>query len=262
MTLPLQAEGFAAEDLRSDHFLGGRIRIDQPRRGYRAGVDPVFLAAAVPAAAGEAVLELGCGAGVAALCLAARVPGLALTGVELQAPYADLARANAAANGTAMEVITADIADLPAALRAQSFDHVIANPPYYRAGTRPAAADPGREAGLGEATPLAAWVDTGLRRLRPGGQITLIQRPDRLGDVLAALEGRAGSIEIHPLAPRVGRDASLILVSAIKGGRGPLRLAAPEILHEGTAHTSDRESYRPAARAVLRDGAAWPWISR
>ncbi|MEM1063877.1 MAG: methyltransferase [Pseudomonadota bacterium] len=258
--MPLKAEGFASDDLRTDHFLGGRLRIDQPRRGYRAGVDPVFLAAAVPAVAGEAVLELGCGAGVAAICLAARVPGILISGVDVQAPYAHLARANAVANAIAMDVFTADVAALPAALRAVSFDHVIANPPYYRPGTRPHATDPGREVGLGETTPLPTWIDTGLRRLRPGGRITMIQRPDRLGDLLAALEGRSGSIEIRPLAPRDGRDASLILVSAIKGARAPLRLAAPEVLHEGATHTSDSESYRPAARAVLRDGAPWPWI--
>ncbi|MEL6264223.1 MAG: methyltransferase, partial [Pseudomonadota bacterium] len=59
-----------------DRLLGGRVGLTQPRQGYRAATDPVLLAAAVPAAAGETVLELGIGAGAAVLCLAARVPGL------------------------------------------------------------------------------------------------------------------------------------------------------------------------------------------
>ncbi|MFO7806744.1 MAG: methyltransferase, partial [Paracoccaceae bacterium] len=69
--------------LTQDAFLGGQLYLWQPRRGgYRAGVDPVLLAASVPAQAGETVLELGCGVGAAMLCLHARVKGLQLTGVE------------------------------------------------------------------------------------------------------------------------------------------------------------------------------------
>ena len=118
-------------DWREDGFLGGRLRIAQPVRGYRAGADAVMLAAACPARPGESVLELGCGAGVALLCLGARVPGLALTGLELQPAYAALARRNAAANGIAARVAEGDLAHMPALLRGESFDHVIANPPYH-----------------------------------------------------------------------------------------------------------------------------------
>ncbi|MEF9604914.1 methyltransferase domain-containing protein, partial [Paracoccus sp. PXZ] len=112
-------------ELREDGFLGDRLRIAQPARGYRAGADAVMLAAACPARAGESVLELGCGAGVAMLCLGARVPGLRLVGLELQPAYADLARRNAAANAIEAELHEGDLARMPAALRGQSFDHVI-----------------------------------------------------------------------------------------------------------------------------------------
>ncbi|MWD26419.1 methyltransferase, partial [Aquicoccus sp. SCR17] len=139
-------------------FLGGRLSIAQPVAGYRAGVDPVLLAAACPARRGDSVLELGCGAGVAVLCLGSRVPGLDLSGLELQPAYAALARENAARNGIALAVEEGDLARMPAPLKARSFDQVIANPPYFdrAAGTR--AADPGRDTALGEATPLAEWL--------------------------------------------------------------------------------------------------------
>ena len=88
----MATDDFAAEALSQDGFLGGRLAIWQPRVGYRAAMDPVLLAAAVAARAGESVLELGCGVGVASLCLGSRVPGLALTGLELQPAYARLAR--------------------------------------------------------------------------------------------------------------------------------------------------------------------------
>ncbi|WP_264210992.1 tRNA1(Val) (adenine(37)-N6)-methyltransferase [Leisingera thetidis] len=251
--------GFQEEELSCDGFLGGRVQLWQPLQGYRAGVDPVLLAAAVPARAGEAVLELGCGAGQALLCLAARVPGLILAGVELQPSYADLARKNAAANRQGIEVFGADLATLPAALKQRQFHHVIANPPYYKAGAHSRARDAGRQVALGEETPLADWICTAARRLAPKGYLHMIQRADRLPDMLAACSGRLGSAEVLPLAPRGGRQAELVILRARKGGRAGFRLHAPLILHEGAGHERDGESYRPEIRAVLREGAALPW---
>jgi tRNA1(Val) A37 N6-methylase TrmN6 len=252
---------FAPEELTTDAFLGGRLAVRQPRAGYRAGVDPVLLAAAVPARAGEAVLELGCGAGVASLCLGRRVAGLSLAGIDVQADYAALARENADANGIAFEVVEGDLARMPAVLRARSFDHVIANPPYFRREAGTPARDAGRETAFGEATPLAAWIDAGMRRLRPGGCFTLIQRAERVPDLLAAFAGRHAALTILPIAPRVGRAATLVILAALKGGRAPFRLLPPLILHEGAAHLRDGEDYAPAVRAVLRDAAPladWP----
>lgn len=242
-----------------DGFLGGRLAVRQPASGYRAGVDPVFLAAAVPARPGDTVLELGCGVGTATLCLGARVPGLDLIGVEIQGRYADLARENAAANGIALSVHHADLRDLPEEVRARSFDHVIMNPPYFDAARRTSAADPGRETALSDSGQ-AHWYETALRRLRPGGRLTLIQVPEQLPAVLAGLGTRA-SVVIHPLAPRRDRDASRVIVLARKGGRAGLRLAAPTVLHDGDRHGSDRPDYTAAATAVLRTGSAWPWAT-
>lgn len=243
--------------LTDDAFLGGRLRLWQPVAGYRAAMDPVLLAAAVPARAGEAVLDLGCGAGAAALCLGARVPGLGLAGLELQAEYAALARANAARNGQVLDVVEGDVAAMPAALRARVFDHVLTNPPYYGAAG-PAAADAGRDRALREVLPLADWIAAGLRRLRPGGRITVIQSADRLADLLAALAPGAGSVAVLPIAPRAGRPARRVIVAARKGGRGALRLLPPLVLHAAPAHAGDGEDFTDAARAVLRDATALP----
>jgi tRNA1Val (adenine37-N6)-methyltransferase len=250
--------GFAEAELTADACLGGRLRVLQPRAGYRAGIDPVLLAAAVPARSGERVLELGCGAGVAALCLGRRVAGLGLAGLELQPAYAALARRNAAENGIALEVVEGDVARMPAALRARSFDHVLANPPYYRRAAGSPAEDGGREAALGEATPLAAWVAAGLRRLGPGGRLTMIQRADRLPDLLSAFEGRRAALAVLPLAPRAGREATRVILGAVKGRGAAFRLLAPLVLHEGAAHLGDGEDYAAPVRAVLREGAALP----
>lgn len=243
---------FAPEDLSHDAFLCGKLHLWQPKKGYRAATDPVLLAAACPALPGQRVLDLGCGAGAAALCLAARVPGLVLAGLELQPAYATLARRNAADNGMVMQVETGDLAHMPQALRVD-FDHVIANPPYYPAGGTPSPVA-ARATALQVDTPLGDWVQAAARRLAPGGWLTLICGADGLPQVLAAMGSKLGSAAVLPLQPREGRPALRILLRARKGGKGAFRLLAPLTLHAGPAHDGDRESYTPRAMAVLRNG--------
>lgn len=251
-----RAEDHAAEtrrfdpaDLTEDDLLGGRVRLLQPRHGYRAGTDPVMLAAACPAAPGERALDLGCGAGAAALCLGARAPGVDLHGLEVQPAYAALAAVNGAAAG--LTVHEGDAREPPAALRALSFDHVLTNPPWFPAEA-PASPDAGRAVARLARVSTGAWVDAALRRLKPRGRLTLIHRAERLGEILAALEGRAGDIRVLPLAAREGRPAGRVIVAARKGARGPLSLLAPLALHEGPCHVRDGDDFSPAAAAILR----------
>lgn len=244
---------FADDDLTDDGFLGGRLAILQPRDGYRAAMDPVLLAAAVAARPGDRVLDIGCGAGVAGLCLARRVPGIHLTGLDIQPAYAHLARRNADRNGLAMTVATGDIMVLPEELRGTAFDHILTNPPYFPARGGTAARNAGRETALRESAPLGGWVAAAARRLRPGGTLTMIQAADRLPDVIGAMPPSLGSIILRPVAPRTGRPAGRIILSARKGGRAAFRLLAPLVLHDGDRHEGDRDSFSAAARAVLRD---------
>jgi tRNA1(Val) A37 N6-methylase TrmN6 len=138
---PGAASGAIPARLSEDGFLNGRLRILQPEKGYRAGIDAVFLAASIPCGEGDPVLEAGIGTGVAALCLASRVPKLQIIGVEAAARYALLAEENASRNdcGSGIKVIHGDIREarrrgsalLPAA---GSMAHAFANPPYFEDG--------------------------------------------------------------------------------------------------------------------------------
>jgi tRNA1Val (adenine37-N6)-methyltransferase len=240
--------------LSKDAFLCGKLHLWQPVAGYRAATDAVLLAAACPAIPGQSVLDLGCGAGAAALCVAARVGAVQLSGLELQAAYADLARRNAQENGIEMDVHTGDLMHMPAPLR-RDFDHVITNPPYYAAaGTL--SPNLGRATALHiGAVPLGDWVRHAARRVAPRGWLTLICGADGLPEVLAALpEAKLGSASVLPLAPRAQRPALRIILRARKTGRGAFRLLAPFVIHAGDAHEGDRESYTAAANAVLRGG--------
>ena len=240
-----------------DGFLDGRLKLLQPRTGYRASTDSPLLAAAVPAGAGEAVLELGLGTGVAALCLVWRT-GADVTGVELQPDYAALARRNASRSRLRLKVVDGDVAELPREVRDRSYDHVMANPPYLGPGT--ASPDAGRETANRAALPVSRWVEEGLRRLKPKGTLTLISRSGGLPEILAAMKDR-GTVAVLPIQSRADRPSSRVIAQCRKGGRGSFVLLAPFIMHAGEKHR-DGEGFSRAAGTVLRDGAPLPPFGR
>ena len=257
----------AAPEVTEDRLLNGRVRLRQPAEGYRAAIDPVFLAAAVPHSQGRdaggdgggplSVLDLGCGVGAAALCLLARLPEAAVTGLEMQPRLAALARDNAALNGQSesFRVVEGDITDRAALADAQTgthsisggFDEVLCNPPHQRAvmaaAPEPAKALANRESGAG----LSDWVAAALAHVRPKGAVTFIHRADRLEDLLAALAGRAGGVTVFPLWPKPGAPARRVLVRARKDSRAPLTLAAGLVLHRPDG------GFTPEADGVLRE---------
>ena len=242
----------AADGLTEDRLMGGRVKLRQPRRGFRAGLDSVLLAAAVPAAPGDRVVEPGAGAGAAALCLARRVDGCRVTGLEKDAALAALARANARLNRleARVDVLAGDVADPPPALAPGAWDHAMLNPPFLAPGrSRPPPRADRAAARIEDGAGLAAWVAFAAAMLRAGGTLTLIHRADRLADALAAFGPRAGEVVVFPLWPRAGRPAKRVLIRARIGAAGPLRLAPGLVLHGADG------AFTPAAEAALRGAA-------
>ncbi len=236
-------------------FLGGKLHLLQPAHGYRGGVDPVVLAASCTVQPGQSVLDIGCGVGTVGLCIAARVPGVHVTGLELLPDYAAMARQNANDNGIEMTVYDGDVADAPAELRQLQFDHVVTNPPFFKHSTL--SKDDGKHTGRAGQTPLASWLDFAVRRVAPKGHLTLIQAMPRLDEVLATLHGRLGSFIVQPLASRAGRDPKLFILQAKKSGRADFQLKTPIAVHAGDQHVDGGNDYDPAIANVLRNGAAF-----
>ncbi len=246
----------ADNDTTEDSLLGGGVRLRQPAGGYRAAIDPVLLAAAVPAGPGHSVLDVGAGVGAASLCLALRVPECSVTGLELQDTLVKLAAQNIFANdvGDRVEVIAGDLLAQQAGLFAgrfdpASFDHVMANPPYLRDGSGKAPPDESKAAAHMETSAgIESWVQFCLTLAKPRGSLTMIHRADRLEDLLAALRGEAGEIVVFPLWPKLGKPARRVIVRCRRKVKTPTRLAAGLVLHnpDGT--------YTPEADEILRNG--------
>ncbi|HEX6956783.1 MAG TPA: methyltransferase [Ferrovibrio sp.] len=254
-----------SHELTCDALLGGLVRIEQPRKGQRASADAVMLAAAVPAGnatgAGLRALDLGCGTGVGMLCLAARLPEIAVDGIEIQPDLVALAERNIAANDMErrLRIVHGDICERGGPLAPGRYDQVFANPPYFDTPRHRASPHAGRataRSGNGTAE-LSHWIAAMLRYARPGGGITLIQRSDRLPEMLAALTepesgSRAGAIRIIPLWSRAGEPAKRVILRAVKDSKAPLTLEPGLVLHRPDG------SYYPEIDAVLRNGAALP----
>jgi tRNA1(Val) A37 N6-methylase TrmN6 len=224
-----------------DAFLGGRLRLRQPKSGHRAGHDAMLLAAATPARAGDRVVDFGAGIGAAGLALATCVGGIALVLVEIDSALAALARDNAAANAVAADVVVLDVTSGPAVfagagLSPDSVDVVLMNPPFNDPARHRASPDKARELAhmAGDAT-LESWIHAGRRILKSGGVLSLIWRADGLGEVLAALDRGFGSVGILPVHADRTAPAIRVLVRAIKGGRAAMQIHAAHMLNDESA---------------------------
>ena len=232
------------------HLLGQRVTCLQPGNGFRVTTDAVLLAAAVPARSGQRTMDVGCGSGAAALCLAARIDGVHVTGLECQPDLAELARRNALLSGLGarVDVVAGDLLDPPDGVGGAVFDHVFANPPYMRLGTGQIPANRAKaqatiegDAGLGD------WLEFCLARTTPFGTVTIVHRHDRLGDILDYLDHEHGRVAVMPLIPKQGVAPKRILVQVTKGEDGSISELPGLILHE------EGRKYTKLAEAILRD---------
>lgn len=255
-----QPPGFVKHQERTnDAFLGGKLSIAQPARGFRAGLDSVLLGAAVARGGGK-LLDLGAGAGVAAFTALCHDAELSAMLVEINPQMAGLARENARDNGLAQraEVLELDVTARGAVRQAAGlgtdlFDVVIANPPFFGHGTlAPDAARAGaRHMDEGK---IEDWVRTAVSSAHAGGEVIFIHLAEALPDLLAAFCARMGGIRVLPIAPRPGAPATRVLIGGRKGSRAPLELLAPLVLHG-----ADGNAFTPEVDAIFRGNATLDW---
>lgn len=244
-----------------DAFHRGGFVLVQPRRGHRAGLDAMLLAAAAPQAFSGRLADLGAGVGAAGLAVASRAPGARVFLLEREPEMLAHARltldhpANAHLAGRA-EPVAADVtltgkARRDAGLADHSFDFVLMNPPFNEAGNRASPDALRRAAHVMEGDLFERWLRTASAILRPRGELALIARPQSLPEILAALDGRFGGARFLPVHPRPDAPAIRILLRATRGSRAGLSLLPPLILHA----TGDDGGFSAAADTAINGRA-------
>lgn len=258
MSLDQPASFVKQQSVTRDAFLGGRITVSQPAKGFRAGLDAVLLGSAVDRAA-AGLLDLGAGVGTAALVALAHNAQLSAVLVEIDPAMAELAQSNLAANGFSGrgEVIVHDLLAkrTGTALDQARFDCVMANPPFFASGRGTPAPDTTRATARHmPAKELDAWVRAAAASLVGGGEAIFIHRTEALTSLLASFEHRFGALTILPIAPRPQVDAKRVLVRGRLGSRAPMRLLAPLVLHG-----PEGNGFGPAADTIFRGEARLDW---
>lgn len=227
-------------DYTEDAFLGGRLRLRQPKSGHRAGHDAMLLAAATAARPGDRVVEFGAGVGAAGFALARRVAEIRLVLVEIEPALAALAEGNAVANEIPADVIVLDVTSEAGAFAAAGLapdfaDVVLMNPPFNDSARHRASPDKARaSAHMATAATLESWIHASRRILKSGGILTLIWRADGLAEALAALDRGFGSLKILPVHGEATMPANRVLIRATKGGKAPAEIHPGLMLNEAS----------------------------
>lgn len=231
----------------ADDFLGGRVNLKQPRKGYRITSDTVFLASSINLNTGDRILDVGAGTGGILSCLAARIgdeiKNVTMHGIEIQSELISLAREN----NQEITYFHGDVLDDIEGCSPNSYHNVVSNPPYFEKGKiSPSPFKTKAIAHGNELNDLKLWIERCMRMVRPKGYLTLVHRADRMDDILSILQDKAGSIIVFPFFPKKGENANRIIIRAQKGAKGLLILKSGMIVHKSDGN------YTETAENILR----------
>lgn len=223
-------------------WLGGP-RFMQTECSFKLSTDSVLLADFVNMRRVRRCLDLGSGAGVLSVLLAAKNIDAELLGIELQSEFADLSRENLRCNKMEdrAKIITGDMREHRQLVEAESFDLVVSNPPYFPESSgisaptqHRATAREERFCTLSDLCTAARWA------VRYGGSFTLVHRPERLSEIFCEMT----AVGIEPKRLRMviysaEKVPSLVLIEGKRGGKKGLKIEAPLILTDCLGKDSD-----------------------
>ena len=235
------------------HVLNRSISLFQAPDGFRTSMDSVMLAAACPIQAGQTVLDLGCGVGSAGLCVLRRVENTTLVGVDIQSDHIELSLKNAKNNDMA-DRASFICADIRHELKINTFDHIICNPPYKRAGAHKHSPSPSKAQAMGhleDSSNLQSWITRAWHHIKGQGSLTIVHEAEQADSIIHALYSengrrRFGAVEIIPLYPKAATPAKRVLIRAYKHKKGGTILHPGIIMHEVDG------SYTKEANDILR----------
>jgi tRNA1Val (adenine37-N6)-methyltransferase len=241
----------------TDSILNGRLRLIQPRRGYRFSVDALLLGRFIRPRPGGRILELGAGCGVISIMAAALYAPREVVALEVQPDMAAITARNAALNQVAVRAIAGDLrARAIAGISDGSFDLVIANPPYRERGSGRRSPIAGRDLARAEGgATLRDFVAAAAHYLKHGGKSAFVFAAARTAELIAELRAvRLEPKRMRMVHPRLELPATTVLLEARKGGGVEMEIEPPLIMY------SAKGVYSEEAGAMI--GRAGPWSTR
>lgn len=239
-----------------DYLLNKKVKIFQPKDGYRAAIDAVFVASLIEETSikpNGTILDVGSGTGAISLCLAHRLQNqnINITGIDIQPELVELSNMSAKANGFE-NYLNYKICDIrnKTTLKAGSYDIVITNPPYSD-HDMPSPKESKKFAHNHQGFDLTRWLSFSLKMLKPKGYIALINRTEALNEILSAMYNKAGNIRILPLYSKPNQPAKRILILAQKGSHGLTSILPPLYTHNTDG------SYSEQAEQILREAKGY-----
>ncbi|MGE5416983.1 MAG: tRNA1(Val) (adenine(37)-N6)-methyltransferase [Acidobacteriota bacterium] len=223
------------EDETLDDLVRDGLKVIQAIDGYRFSMDAVLLSHFSEVRNNESVLDMGCGSGVIATLIASLQPECSVTGLEIQESLADRARRSLRLNQLShrVKIITGDLRDCKTILQGQKFSQVVTNPPFWRAGEGKTPNDQENLVARHEAEAnLNDFIEAAAGLLSHHGRLSLIQRAARTDEIIRRChEHNLVASRIRFVHPKANKPANLVLVEAVKGGRGYLNVLPPLIVY-------------------------------
>jgi len=220
--------GILKEGERLDRLLWGGLRIIQSGRYFSFALDSVLLAWFANIGGRDQVADLGCGTGVLSLLLSARAAEATFTAIEIMPELADAAARSVAINNLdgQIKVINGDLSTAAGLIGRAGFDLVVCNPPYRPVKRGKLSPNPLRAAARSEVyCTLQDVIRESSALLKPGGKLALVYLPGRLEELLVLL-GQYGlsAARLRLVQPSVNKGANIVLLEAVKGSGGELKL--------------------------------------
>lgn len=224
------------EHERLDDLHRNGYRIIQNEKAFCFGMDAVLLSGYAAVREGERAADLGTGTGIIPILLEAKTGGEHFTGLEIQAEMADMARRSVALNHLEekIDIVCGDIKEASQIFGAASFDVVTTNPPYMNDAHGLQNPDPVKAIARHEVLcTLEDVVREGAKLLVPGGRFYMVHRPHRLVEIINTMT----SFKLEPkrikfVHPFVDKEANMVLIEGIKGGKSMIKVEKPIIVYK------------------------------
>lgn len=224
------------ENERLDDLQRNGFHIIQKKDGFCFGMDAVLLSGFAVVKPGEKALDLGTGTGIIPILLKAKTEGKHFSALEIQEEMADMARRSVAVNHLedSITIITGDIKEASQIFGAASFDVVTSNPPYMNDAH--GLKNPSLPKAIARHEVLCTLEDVvreAAKVLKPGGRFYLVHRPHRLIEIITALtKYKLEPKRMKMVHPYADREANMVLIEAVRGGRSMIKVEAPVIVYK------------------------------